>query len=208
MTVTLFDGKPRTGKGVGGCIWAYDWLINQLKMGYKREQVEIFSNYKLTFADKNNMDVYDVLEIPLKDVDRHPKLICLQEVDKIFDSWVKNEDMRMLSSFAGQSGKRNIDIQMDSQFYSRIQKVLRKIIDYKIVTASFVNARTKRPLAFEYTIGESLGNDEFGVIAPPITLPTNTIIHGKMIDPDYFNMYDSYEVTQAYIAPEVEGGND
>lgn len=206
MTVILFDGKPRTGKGVGMCIWANDWRIQRLRQGLKVEDFDIMANYNLKFATKPKMDIYDILNVPLTDVERKPKLILIQEADKQFDSWVKNEDMRMLSSFAGQSGKRNIDIYMDTQFYTRLQKVLRKIIDYKIVTASYVYANTKEPIAFEYTIGESLGNDEFGVIAPPLTLPVNVVVHGLQVR-DYYHLYDSYEVTQPYVTEEIEGGN-
>src|SRR5574339_956701 len=108
MTSVIWEGRPRTGKTLGMVIYAY---ANHLK-GY-----ETYTNFKCSFADKRVKDIYDVLDIVFSDVERSPKQILLQEIDKWFDSWLKGEEMRLVSSFAGQSGKRNLEILGDTQYW-------------------------------------------------------------------------------------------
>jgi hypothetical protein len=185
MTVIAIEGKPRTGKTLLMTILAFADCINGS---------EIFSNYTMKFSQHPKMDVYDMLQIPFNDVDRNPKSLCIQEADKIFDSWQRTEENRLLSSLTGQSGKRNLNIYYDTQFYTRVQKSLRAVTEFKFLCSCYVRADTKQPVGFEYTLGESLGNDTFGVISK-IRLPVDTKINGYRID-QYYNMYDSYETTQ------------
>lgn len=196
MTVIAFVGKPRTGKTLTMTTFGYE--------DYKLRQHEIFANYWVKFSQHPKMDVYDMLNIPFTDLQRNPKTLLIQEADKIFDSWLRTEENRLLSSLTGQSGKRNLNIYYDTQFYTRIQKALRAVTDLKIEMSSYIDKHTKNPIAFEYSIQEQIDFDVFHETHHFI-LPINSIIHGMAIS-DYFKQYDSYEVTQPFIT-DNEGGD-
>src|SRR5574339_495573 len=184
MTVIAFVGKPRTGKTLGMSVWAFDDFIH----GH-----EIFSNYTLKFSQHPKMDVYDMLQIPFNDVDRNPKTLCIQEADKIFDSWQRTEENRLLSSLTGQSGKRNLNIYYDTQFFSRVQKSLRMVTEFIIETVAYIRSDNKEPIAFQYEI-----TDVYDASTRKILIPVTTVINGYKLS-DYYNMYDSYETTKPLV---------
>lgn len=175
MTVIAFVGKPRTGKTLGMTFKAYEDYSN----GY-----EIFSNYQLMFTH-TKMDVYKMLDIPFEDVDRHPKTLCIQEADKIFDSRrsMRSENV-LLSSLTGQSGKRNLNIYYDTQFWYRIDKALRDVTEYIVSTSAMVDSRTKIPIAFTQE-----WIDTYDMSSRIITIPA------FLLKP-YYSMYNSYEATR------------
>lgn len=194
MTSVIWEGRPRTGKTLGMVIYAY---ANHLK-GY-----ETYTNFKCSFADKRVKDIYDVLDIVFSDVERSPKQILLQEIDKWFDSWLKGEEMRLVSSFAGQSGKRNLEILGDTQYWTRVQKSLRKVFEYGVVCSAYVD-RQNKPIAFEQMPCEINGREEFEpMISKPLIFPVTMPMNGLKIE-DYYHLYDSYEPTTPFIKEKGE----
>lgn len=182
MTVICWDGMPRTGKTLNMIWYAYNNQLNK--------QMETICNLLLGWEHKR-MDVYDMLKIPFDDVERNPKQLIIQEADKWFDSWLKNNENRLLSSLTGQSGKRNLDILYDTQFYSRIQKSLRKVTDYKVICSCYID-QYKRPLAFEIQWTQQA---EFDVFIP---ISTPKIIPAPLMRP-FYSMYNSYESTKPLV---------
>ena len=178
MTVIAFVGKPRTGKTLHMTIMAHD----DYQKGYK-----IFSNYQLNFPHKR-LSVESMLKIPFDDVERNPKTLCIQEADKVFDSRrsMRNENV-LLSSLTGQSGKRNLNIYYDTQFFNRIDSSLRDVTEYMIVSSVYVDSLTKEPICFEYTMIDLYDYSQKHYKIPvPIIRP-------------FFNMYDSYATTKPII---------
>ena len=176
MTVICFEGKPRTGKTLFMTFNAHHNYIN--------ERSQIFSNYKLMF-EHIMMSPYDMLKIPFNDVDRHPKTLCIQEADKWFDSHrsMRNENV-LLSSLTSQSGKRNLNIYYDTQFYNRIDKSLRDVTEIIFHANVYISSKTKEPIAFQYTSETPNGEfKELPIIPAPIFEP-------------FYSMYNSYEATQ------------
>jgi len=176
MTVICFEGPPRTGKTLFMTFHAYHNYIN--------ERSQIFSNYKLMF-EHVMMSPYDMLAIPFNDIDRHHKTLCIQEADKWFDSHrsMRSENV-LLSSLTGQSGKRNLDILYDTQFYNRIEKSLRDVTEIIFHAHVYTSSKTKEPIAFQYT--SETRNGEFKEL-PYIPAP--------VLEP-FYSIYDSYEATQ------------
>ena len=175
MTVIAFVGKPRTGKTLHMSIMAHD----DYKKGYS-----IFSNYTLKFPHVQ-MTVKDMLSIPFDDVERNPKTLCIQEADKVFDSRrsMRNENV-LLSSLTGQSGKRNLNIYYDTQFFNRIDMALRDVTEYAVICSVFVNPLTKEPLCFDYTM-----IDLYDYSQKQYKIPA-------MVMKPFFEIYDSYETTK------------
>lgn len=142
MTVTFFVGKPRSGK-----------TLHMTMNGYFDYQHgrKIYANYILKFP-YTPLSISDTLKISHMEMDRSPKTILLQEVDKWFDSRrsARTENV-LLSSLTGQSGKRNIDILYDSQFPTRIDKGLRDVTDFNIACECIVDEK-KNPIYFNYTV--------------------------------------------------------
>lgn len=184
MTVIAFVGKPRTGKTLHMTVMAYD--------AYKNGH-EIFANYKLSFPYKN-VSVQDMLQIPFSDVDRHPKTLCIQEADKIFDSHrsMRNENT-LLSSLTGQAGKRNLNIFLDTQFWNRLDNGLRYIVEYIVYCSCYVDARTKEPIAFEYEM-----IDVYDYSSKKYTIPA-------MLLKPFYEMYNSYETTKPLTETQTMG---
>lgn len=175
MTVIAFVGKPRTGKTLGMTQYAY---TNYIK-GHT-----IFANYKLGFPSKR-LSIEEMLQIPFNDVDRNPKTLCIQEVDKIFDSRrAMTEANKNLSSLTGQSGKRNLDILYDTQFFSRVERSLRQVTEYVVLCSCYIDSATKNPIAFEYE-----WEDMFDGRVKKIVIPA------PILEP-FYNLYDSYEATR------------
>ena len=110
---------------------------------------EIYSNYSLGFPHKR-YDIDDLLSISTMEMDLKPKTVLMQEASKWFDSRRSGRDENvLLSSFTGQSGKREIDIYYDDQFMSRIDKGLRDITDYTFSTEC-VRKPDNTPMVFKY----------------------------------------------------------
>jgi|SRR6185503_2001283 len=192
MTVICWEGLPRTGKTRGMVEYAYP---SQL-MGW-----ETSANFDVYWERTKKLDMHDILDIPFTDLDRNPKQVLIQEADKWFDSWVRNEDTRVLSSFTGQAGKRNLDILYDTQYFSRIQKALRRITEFLIECSAYViptGYKRYEPIAFEYQINRLGAGEERIPIGKPITLPINMSINGKKVY-EYYYMYNSYEATMPII---------
>lgn len=189
MTVICWEGKPRTGKTLGMVFYAFN---NHANLGF-----ETFSNFDLNWKH-TKMDIYDILEIPFNDVERNPKQLMLQEADKWFDSWLKTEENRLLSSLTGQSGKRNLEILYDTQFYSRIQKSLRRVTDMVISCSCYVDRITKKPLVFEQLWQEPDANENLIPKRKPVLIPA------KVLEP-FYNMYNSYETTRPFVTGGKEG---
>lgn len=187
MTVICFEGKPRTGKTLFMTYFTY----NNYVKGH-----EVFSNYVLKFPEITNqprpriMSVEDMISIPFNDVDRQPKTLAIQEADKIFDSRRSGRSQNvLLSSLSGQSGKRNLDIFYDTQYFNRVDGALRMVTDIVITASVYTDSETRLPVAFEYTITdvyESMNNDY---------IPKKIVIPAPMLEP-FYKMYDSYEVTR------------
>lgn len=175
MTVIAFVGKPRTGKTLFMTFHGYNNFIHKHK---------IYANYKLNFK-YTSMSPYDMLKIPFTDVDREPKTLMIQEADKWFDSHrsMRNENT-LLSSLTGQSGKRNLDIMFDTQFWNRIDSSLRDVTEYIYHSTAFIDDSTKKPLAFQYQI-EDMYDGSFR------RLP---LIPAPILEP-FYDMYNSYEAT-------------
>lgn len=177
MTVIAFVGKPRTGKTLG---------MSQLAYSKYKNGFEVFANYRLNFAKYVSID--DMVNIPFEDVDRHPKVLCIQEADKIFDSRRSMKDSnRLLSSLSGQSGKRNLDILYDTQFFSRIDSSLRYVTEYVVSCVCYM--QDNKPLAFQYTY-----EDMYDGNVKKIIIPAN------LMEP-FYEMYDTYETTQPIRKP-------
>lgn len=175
MTVIAFVGKPRTGKTLHMTVMAY----GDYAKGYS-----IFSNYQLNFPHKR-LSVNQMLQIPFDDVERNPKTLCIQEADKVFDSRrsMRNENV-LLSSLTGQSGKRNLNIYYDTQFWNRIDMSLRDVTEFVCVSSVFVDNKNNNPVCFEYTMIDMYDMSEKKYRIPAVIMQP------------YYNMYDSYQTTK------------
>lgn len=133
-------GKPRTGKTLYLTMVAYfDYLAGR----------KIYSNYTLGFPHIT-YDIEDLLSISTMEMDSDPKTVVMQEASKWFDSRRSGrKENVLLSSFTGQSGKRDIDIYYDDQFITRIDMGLRDITDYTFVS-NRMPRHPQKPVLFEY----------------------------------------------------------
>lgn len=176
MTVIAFVGKPRTGKTLGMVQLGYTNYLN----GH-----EILANLVLKFPSRS-MSVEQMLQIPFDDVDRHPKTLLIQEADKIFDSRRSmKEENRLLSGLTGQSGKRNLNIIYDTQFWNRIDSSLRYVTEYVVSCSCFIDDRTKQPIAFQYQYEDMFDGTIRKALIPALLLQP------------FYNMYDTYEATKS-----------
>lgn len=140
MTCTGIIGKPRTGKTLYLTMIGYfDYLSGR----------KVYSNYPLYFPH-TELNINDMLSITEMEMDILPKTVLMQEASKWFDSRRSNRmENVLLSSFTGQSGKREIDIYYDDQFMTRIDSGLRDITDFGFIS-NCVRDGDKNPLLFEY----------------------------------------------------------
>jgi len=110
---------------------------------------KIYANYDLKFPH-TKFDMEDMLSIASMEMDIEPKTYVIQEASKWFDARRSSrKENTLLSSFTGQSGKREIDIYYDDQFVTRIDRGLRDITDYSFIS-NCVRDANKNPLIFEY----------------------------------------------------------
>jgi hypothetical protein len=85
------------------------------------------------------------------EMDIAPKTVLIQEASKWFDSRRSGrKENVMLTSFTGQSGKREIDILYDDQFMTRIDSGLRDITDISYVSEC-MPMHPKKPMIFRYS---------------------------------------------------------
>lgn len=176
MTIIMVVGKPRTGKTL---------LVTALGKDYFDLGHEILANYTLNFPF-TPVTSTDMLKIPFADIDRHPKTLLIQEADKIFDSWSKSNENRLLSSLTGQSGKRNLNIFYDTQFFTRIQKSLRDVTEYVIQTNLFSDDKGN-PLVFQYEF-----IDVYAYERDPYYKPVKKLIPVDVME-RYFKLYNTYQ---------------
>jgi len=182
MTCTGIIGKPRSGKTLYLTAIAY----NDYKSGRK-----IYSNYDLSFPYVN-YDLEDLLSISTMEMDITPKTVVMQEASKWFDARRSGRrENVLLSSFTGQSGKRDIDIYYDDQFITRIDRGLRDITDFSFVS-NCIRDRKKNPIIFEY---EAYG----GYFAYPLNKTHR--IPGFVMEV-YYDMYNTRQPTQPLIKNE------
>lgn len=140
MVTTFICGKPRTGKTLYLTMIGYfDYLSGR----------KIYANYPLYFPH-TTLDINDMLSIVDMEMEISPKTVLIQEASKWFDSRrsMRKENV-LLSSFTGQSGKREIDIYYDDQFPTRIDLGLRDITDYSFL-AERIPPHPKDPILFRY----------------------------------------------------------
>lgn len=140
MTIIAVIGKPRTGKTLFlTAIGYFDYL----------QKRKIYSNYDLKFP-YTRYGVDDLLGLAQMEMEFSPKTVVMQEASKWFDSRASGRrENRLLSSFTGQSGKRDIDIYYDDQFITRVDKGLRDVTDYSYLS-NCVRTPNKEPVIFEY----------------------------------------------------------
>ena len=182
MTCTGIIGKPRTGKTLYLTMIGYfDYLAGR----------KIFSNYTLSFPHKR-YDLEDLLSISSMEMEFSPKTVLMQEASKWFDSRRsgRNENV-LLSSFTGQSGKRDIDIYYDDQFMTRIDRGLRDITDISFIS-NCVKTPDKRPLLFEY-------EQYTGYFAFPLN---KTFRFPSVYMEQFYEMYNTREPTMPLIKNE------
>src|SRR4029077_18765483 len=132
--------KPRTGKTL---------FLTAVGFNDYNSKRKIFSNYDLKFPYKN-YDLEDLLSISTMEMEISPKTVLMQEASKWFDARRSGRrENVLLSSFTGQSGKRDIDIYYDDQFITRIDRGLRDITDFSFVS-NCIRDGDKKPIVFEY----------------------------------------------------------
>lgn len=140
MTTTFICGLPRTGKTLYlTMMGVFDYLAGR----------RIFANYPLHIPH-THIDIEDIAGIVDMEMEISPKTVLIQEASKWFDSRrsMRKENV-LLSSFTGQSGKREIDIYYDDQFPKRIDAGLRDITDFTLL-AHCIRDANKNPIIFNY----------------------------------------------------------
>lgn len=147
MVTTGIIGKPRTGKTLYLCMMAYfDYLAGR----------KIWTNFPVYFPPIPNnvaptpLEIEDIQGIVDMEMEISPKSVFIQEASKWFDARrsMRKENV-LLSSFTGQSGKREIDIYYDDQFPTRIDMGLRDITDYTMIPEA-LPSHPMKPFVFRY----------------------------------------------------------
>lgn len=182
MTCTAIIGKPRTGKTL---------LLTAIGETDFRKKRKIYSNYVLSF-DHIKYSLDDLLSISTMEMELSPKTVLMQEASKWFDARRsgRNENV-LLSSFTGQSGKREIDIYYDDQFMTRIDKGLRDITDYSFIS-NCIRDSNNNPVLFEYEMYS-------GYFVYPMN-KTLRIDARQMLK--FYDMYNTREPTKPLIKNE------
>ena len=111
---------------------------------------KIYANYPVYFPH-TELDINDILSVINMEMEISPKTVLIQEASKWFDSRrsMRKENV-MLSSFTGQSGKREINIYYDDQFPTRIDLGLKDITDYSMISSCVRHPMDNTPLMFSY----------------------------------------------------------
>jgi hypothetical protein len=182
MPCTAIIGPPRTGKTL---------LLTAIGETDFQKKRKIYSNYTLSF-EHEKYDIDDLLAIATMEMDISPKTVLMQEASKWFDSRRSGrKENVLLSSFTGQSGKREIDIYYDDQFMTRIDRGLRDITDYSFLS-SCIRDKDKNPVLFQYEM-------YYGYFVYPLN-KTLQISAEKMVK--YYDMYNTREPTKPLMKEE------
>ncbi len=177
MTTIGIMGKPRTGKTVFLTSIGYFDYLNGRK---------IWSNYSVNYPH-NRYSIEELLSIQNMEMEISPKTVLLQEASKWFDARRSGRSENvLLSSFTGQSGKRDIDIYYDDQFMTRIDRGLRDITDYTYLT-NLIKDKDGNPLLFEYEMFR-------GYFLYPLG---KRLLIPAMAMSQFYTMYNTREPTKA-----------
>lgn len=179
--ITGFVSPPRMGKTL-----RLTWLgYNDYKAGHK-----VFANYPLYFPHIRLNQPQDILDVGFTEMERSSKTFLIQEADKWFDSRrsMRTENV-LLSSFTGQSGKRNIDVYWDTQFPTRVDKGLWDITEW-LVRAECIYDDDKNPLLFRYDWANVFyPSKSFSEVFPSVLIE----------DMGLYQLYDSYKATMPLV---------
>lgn len=190
MTVVAIIGKPRTGKTLFLTMIGHQ----DMKMGRK-----IYSNYSLSFP-YTKYDIEDILSIATMEMDISPKTVLMQEASKWFDARRSSRrENTLLSSFTGQSGKREIDIYYDDQFMTRIDRGLRDITDFSFISNVKRDA-SGIPLIFEY---EMFGGYFMYPTGRHLRFPAKKVMDFDGME-SYYEKYNTREATIALNAKPIQ----
>ena len=182
MTCTAIIGKPRTGKTLLLTAIAHTDFLKSRK---------IYGNYTLSF-ENTKYDIDDLLSISSMEMELSPKTVVMQEASKWFDARRSGrKENVLLSSFTGQSGKREIDIYYDDQFITRIDKGLRDITDYGFIS-NCIRDGEKNPVLFEY---EMYAGYFMYPMNKTLRIPASEMLR-------YYDMYNTREPTRPLIKNE------
>ena len=182
MTVVAIIGKPRTGKTL---------FLTMIGHNDYRAGRTIYSNYILTYPYKK-YHMEDLLSISTMEMEISPKTVLMQEASKWFDSRRSSRsENTLLSSFTGQSGKREIDIYYDDQFMTRIDRGLRDITDFSFISNCVYDSE-KHPTLFEY---EMYGGYFVYPMNRTVRFPANPVLDFPGMS-SYYQMYNTREPTK------------
>lgn len=176
MTTTFIGGLPRSGK----TLYLTMMGLFDLQAGRK-----VYANYPIKIPH-NHLDIEDIAGIVDMEMEISPKTVLIQEASKWFDSRrsMRKENV-LLSSFTGQSGKREIDIYYDDQFPKRIDAGLRDITDFTLL-AHCIRDENKKPILFKYQMFAGYLDAE---INKTVTLPASYM-------EQYYDLYDTRAPTR------------
>lgn len=182
MVVVGVIGKPRTFKTCFLTMIGH----NDYKAGRT-----IYSNYSLTYPYKK-YDIEDLLSISTMEMEISPKTVLMQEASKWFDSRSSSRrENKLLSSFTGQSGKREIDIYYDDQFMTRIDRGLRDITDFTLMS-NCIRDSNREPILCEY---EMYGGYFVYPMGRTLRFPVSRVLDFDGMS-SYYGMYNTREPTQ------------
>lgn len=187
MGIFFFTGPPRTGKTAHIVMNGWGDYLNHRKVFSLRAPTLKFPYVDGCYTPKV-VDVQEFLDTVKEEVDRHPKTFLIQEFSKIFDSRSSaREENKALTSFTGQSGKRNIDILYDDQFPSRIDKGIRDVTSKTYVCNCIPPPESKQdPVIFEYYEFEGF------LLYPTMNVHRIPAVFMKQ----FYPLYDTYEPTK------------
>lgn len=163
-------------------------------IGHRDNQLgrKVYSNYSVAF-EHTKYDIDDLLSISTMEMELSPKTVLIQEASKWFDARRSGRrENVLLSSFTGQSGKREIDIYYDDQFLTRIDRGLRDITDFSFIS-NVKRDSNNQPLIFEY---EMYGGYFIYPTGRTLKFPAKTLLDFEGME-YYYSMYNTREPTQA-----------
>jgi hypothetical protein len=146
---------------------------------------KVYANYPIKIPHEH-LDIEDIAGIVDMEMEISPKTVLIQEASKWFDSRrsMRKENV-LLSSFTGQSGKREIDIYYDDQFPKRIDAGLRDITDFTLM-AHCIRDANKTPVIFNYSMFAGYLDAE---VNKSVRLPA-------IYMEQYYDMYDTRAPTR------------
>jgi len=154
---------------------------------------KIWTNFPVYFPKIPNnvpvtkLEIEDIQGIVDMEMEISPKSVFIQEASKWFDARrsMRKENV-LLSSFTGQSGKREIDIYYDDQFPTRIDMGLRDLTNVSYISEA-LPAHPLKPFVFRYH--EYRGYFDYDM--------NRSIVYPADFMKDFYFMYD----TRAPTAP-------